>query len=254
MTTVDADHNKVISAIEAFLGDAAIKPNIDRLRQCFPPTAELLVAGGAIRNTIIELIHGKAPPTADIDLFVGGVTKDYPLEKYLAGENIRKTDLGGLRWLPPSGTYSYDISLLPNFIIIAKYKLAPTIDALLNSIDFTVNAAIYDVACKKFLEHGCLVAIKNRLIEFNTERMVSKLMLAYRIFLIRHKTGFLLSQRVFTFLKNQIDLTLLNDLKMLFIVKQGQRKAEDIISDFDHICRFHTYDEYIRQSHREILP
>ena len=164
----------------------------------------------------------------------------------MAGENIQKTDLGGLRWYPSSSNYAYDISLLPNFIIIEKYKLAPTLNNLLTSIDFTVNAVIYDVVYEKFYEQDCISSIKKRIIEFNNQRIASKLILAYRIFLIRHETDFLLSQRVFTYVKNQIDLDLLIDLKALFIGKQGKKKAEALLADYDHVCRFGEYSDYIR--------
>jgi len=246
MTTVGVDYNNIESAIQAFLGDADTKPNLDRLREYLPPKAGIFIAGGAIRNIIINIIHGNAPLTRDIDLFIGWIEKDYPLGKNLAGENIQKTDLGGLRWYPSSSDYVYDISLLPNFIIIDKYKLAPTINNLLTSIDFTVNAVIYDVVYKEFYEQGCISSIKKRIIKFNTQRFASKLMLAYRIFLIRHKTGFFLSQRVFTYVKSQIDLDLLIDLKTLFIAKQGKKKAEALMNDYDYICRFRKYSDYIK--------
>ena len=249
MTIFGADHKNIDSAVQAFLEGADVKPNFDRLRECLPPKADIFMAGGAIRNIIINIIHGNAPPTRDIDLFIGGVEKDYPLEKDLAGENIQKTDLGGLRWYPSSSGYAYDISMLPKFIIIEKYRLAPTMNTLLTSIDFTVNAVIFDVVRKKLYEQGCLSSIKKRIIEFNTQRFASKLILAYRIILIRHKTDFLLSQRVFAYVKNRIDLDLLNDLKTLFIEKQGKKTAEVLIADYDHICWFRKYSDYIRQSH-----
>lgn len=246
MTAIGVDHKNIDSAIQAFLKDADTKSNFGRLRECLPPEADIFMAGGSIRNIIINIIHGSAPITRDIDLFIGGVAKDYPLEKNLAGGNIQKTDLGGLRWHPSSSNYAYDISLLPNFIIIEKYKLAPTINNLLTSIDFTVNAVIYDVVYEKFYEQGCISSIKKRIIEFNTQRIASKVILAYRIFLIRHKTHFLLSQRVFTYVKNQIDLDLLIDLKALYIGKQGKKKAEALLADYDHVCRFGEYSDYIR--------
>ncbi len=245
MTPIGVEHKNIDSAIQTFLEDADAKPNLNRLRECLPPKADLFMAGGAIRNIIIKIIHGSAPPTCDIDLFIGGVEKDYPLEKALAGENTQITDLGGLRWYPSSSEYAYDISLLSKFIIIEKYQLAPTMNNLLTSIDFTVNAVIYDVVHKKIYEQGCLSSIKKQIIEFNTQRIASKLIRAYRIILIRHKTDFLLSQRVFTYIKSQIDLDLLNDLKVLFIQKQGKKITKALIADYDHVCRFRKYSDYI---------
>ncbi len=246
MTTADTDYKNIVSAIQAFLEEADAKPNFDRLRECLPPKADIFIAGGAIRNIIINIIHGSAPATPDIDLFIGGGERDFPLRKKLAGENIHKTDFGGLRWYPPSSDYAYDISLISNFIIIAKYGLAPTLHNLLASIDFTVNAVIYDVVREKFYEQDCISSIKKRIIEFNNQRLSSKLIRAYRIFLIRNKTDFSLSQRVFTYVKSQIDLDLLIDLKALYVGKQGKKKAEALLADYDHVCRFGEYSDYIR--------
>jgi len=71
--------------VKLSIGDAGrevytvIKQNLVRLRRRLPMGAGILIVGGAIRNIIIELIHGNAPETNDIDLFISGIPGDYPL-------------------------------------------------------------------------------------------------------------------------------------------------------------------------------
>jgi hypothetical protein len=233
MMTASSDHIKLKTQIKAFVSRPGIHRNLDTLRHCLPKSASILVVGGAIRNLLIEHIHGSAPQTDDIDLFVDGVPGEYPLENRLAGQNFHRTELDGLRWRPAKSNYAYDICLLPNFVVVAKYRLTPTVQNLLASIDFTVNAIGYDIDRHILHEHGCISAIKNRLIEFNTRRMVNKLLLAYRILLIHHKTGFQLSTEVQSFLKSQIDFDTLGRLKDLLKAKQGANAAKIILKDYD---------------------
>lgn len=118
-------------------------------------------------------------------------------------------EIGGLRWYPDNSPYTFDICLLSDFVLIAKYRLAPLWQSLLICIDFTMNAVIYDFIRKSLYERNCISDIRRSLLEFNTRRMAGKLLLAYRILLIRHKTGFALSPQVFSFIKTQIDLNTL---------------------------------------------
>ena len=239
------DTPQVISAIAAFLDEGQVAPHLDRLRRALPNDAKIYIAGGALRNIIMTLVRGQAPPTRDLDLFIGAVAKDYPLAKRLAAATLERTELGGLRWRPESSSYVYDICLLPNFHIIAKYRLAPTLSNFLATIDFTVNAVTFDINTHRFVERGCRSAIAHRLIDFNTTYMINKAILAYRIVLIRHKTGFRLTRPTFTFLKHQIDFNGLNTLRTMFIAKQGKAMAAGLIADYDRICAFNRYGDYI---------
>ena len=95
------NHKSVAAVANTYLQRIDIRSNLEVLRQYLPPTAEIFVAGGAIRNLVIEMIHGGAPPTYDIDLFIGGVAGDEPLIDRLSGLDVRSTELGGWRWHPP---------------------------------------------------------------------------------------------------------------------------------------------------------
>ena len=240
--------NKTEMALKALVSDPGIQTNLARLQHWLPEGADILIAGGAIRNIIIELIHGTALQTNDIDLFIRNVDGDYPLGDRLAGRNVQQTEFGGLRWHPRETNYSFDICLLPNFIMVAKFNLAPTTQNFLATIDLTVNAVIYDVANQILLERNCISAIKNRLIEFNTHLMLNKYMLAYRALLIRAKTDFLLSKQVFSFIKAQIDLNTLNRLIALIKTKQGIAAAKMILNDYERICSFSNHDDYVTSS------
>jgi len=231
------------AAVKAFVLQPGIQQNLDRLRHCLPVGADILIAGGAIRNIVMASILGNGPKTCDIDLFISGVPGEYPLENCLAGQNFHRTELGGLRWLPDEAKYVFDICLLPNFVMIAKYHLAPTVSNFLATIDLTVNAACYDIGRHQLDERGCVRAIKNRVIEFNTGCMLNKLLLAYRVLLIRHKTGFFLSDHVYSFVKDQIDLDTLNRLKDLLDAKQGATVAKKILCDYNRIINFRNHTE-----------
>ena len=240
------DRMRVESAADSFFSRPEILPRLDYLRACFPGEARFLVAGGAVRNLIIELIHGSAPATRDIDLFIAAVHKDFPLAQRMSAENIHPTELGGWRWCPPGCPYAFDLCLLPKFVIIAKYALAPTLENLLKSVDFTVNAVVYDVAGHRIFEHHCISDISRRVIEFNTRRMATKLLHAYRILLVRHKTGFRLSQKVFSFVRGQLDVDTLRSLKQLLLSKQGEQTTQLILTEYDRICHCATYGEYLK--------
>jgi hypothetical protein len=238
----------IASAVSSFFDRPQILAGLDYLRACFPAGARFLVAGGAIRNLIIELIHGSAPATRDIDLFIAAVDKDFPLPQELTAENIHPTELGGWRWQPSGCPYAFDLCLLPNFAIIAKYGLAPTLENLLHSVDFTVNAVVYDVTDRRMFEHGCISDISRRVIEFNTRRMATKLLHAYRILLVSHKTGFRLSEKVFSFVRGQLDVDTLSSLKQLLSSKQGAQTSRLILNEYDRICRCADYGEYLKLS------
>jgi len=240
------NHKSVAAVVSTYLQRIDIRANLELLRRRLPPTAEMFFAGGAIRNLVIEMIHGGAPPTYDIDLFIGGVAGDEPLIDRLSGLDVRPTELGGWRWHPPESALAYNFCLLPNFIIIAKYRLAPTLANLLSSIDLTVNAVIYDIFSKKLYENRCINSIEQRIIDFNTRRLASQLLIVYRILLIHHKIGFRLSEQIFAFLKLQNNLETINALKPLLINKQGKAKTRAILAEYDRICRFHSYTDYLR--------
>lgn len=240
------NHQSVATEVNAYLQKIDILTHLELLRRRLPQNAEMLVAGGAIRNLAIEMIHGGAPPTRDIDIFIGGVSASDHLRDRLSGLDVRPTELGGWHWQPAGSAMTYDFCLLSKFIIIAKYRLAPTLSNLLASIDLNVNAAVYDISNGKLYENEFISSIKKRIIDFNTRRLVNKLLLVYRILLIHHKIGFRLSERVFSYLRFQNDLDSLNALKQLLVNKQGKSKSGAILAEYDRICRFHSYTDYLR--------
>jgi len=234
----------VESAVKQFISRPDTSAVINRLCDNLPKGAVLYLVGGAIRNLIIRLVFGSAPQTGDIDLFISGLPDDFSLTGLLEGEVFDKTDLGGVRWHPKSSDVTFDLCLLPKFVLVQKYRLQPTLENLLNCIDFTINAIVFDVAAGKLYERKCTEAIENRCMDFNTYRFYTKQLLAYRILLIRRKTGFMLSEKIFSYMKHQISLSDLSDLKALFKQKLGKNKASVLMSDYDNLCSFGNYAEY----------
>jgi hypothetical protein len=242
----------IVLAVERFFQRSEIHGSLEYLSDRLPGSAEIVVAGGSIRNAIIELLHGHAPLTRDIDLFIGGLDSDFCLSDVLENQTVEPTALKGLRWYPVSSGLVFDLCLLPDFVVIDTYHLEPTMDNLLSGIDFTVNAILYDFRRKTLVEKGCTAAVRDRVIDFNSRLIPDKRLIAYRILLISHKTGFNLSERVFQFIKMRLELAALTHIKKLFRAKVGKRMAIAIMGDYDDLCKYPSYDAYL--AGRDVRP
>ena len=159
----------------------------------------------------------------------------------------RPTDLKGLRWQPESSAYAHDLCLLPDFLVIHTYRLDPTMENLLAGIDFTINAIIYDYRRRTLVEYGCLAAIRDRIIDFNSRLIPDKSLIAYRILLMAHKTGFRLSEMVFQYLTQRLDVETLVRLKRSLRAKQGKREAIAIMRELDRFCKHGSYAVYLKR-------
>ncbi|MFO8083806.1 MAG: hypothetical protein R6U27_05750 [Desulfobacterales bacterium] len=223
--------------------DDIIKPLKFLILSC-PQKACLLIVGGALRNFIISQIYGKAPATKDIDMVIGGLGENYPLEKMLEKEKYKHTDFGGIRWYPKESCYSFDLSLLENFLPIAKFKLEPNVDNLLATIDFDVNALMFDIKNSLFYEKGALKAVREKTIGFNAAKTYHRGLLAYRLLLIRHKIGFYLSREAFRFIRTTVDLETVLWIQRTLKSKVDKQLRKAVLADYDRICMSKNYDEY----------
>ena len=218
---------------------------LEYLQHCLPARARLFVAGGAIRNLLIQRMHGSSPVTRDIDLFIGNLGPDVSLACALDGQQTDLTDLRGIRWQPETSGLAFDICRLCDFVIIKTYQLAPSLDNLLQTLDFTANAVVFEVGARQLYENGCLAAIQARCLDFNTTHCIDKVLLAYRVLLIRFKTGFILADRVFAFLKYNLDIDTLRPLRGLLAGKQGRETAAAVMADYNRICHYADYRDYL---------
>ncbi len=238
---------RIAVAVNNFFTGDQVAACLKLLRSRLPAQAGIYVAGGAIRNLIIGCLHGHRPATHDIDVFIDGLSADFRLERALRAERTEHTELGGIRWYPEPPRHVWDLWLLPNFIIIKNFNLAPTIAALLENIDFNVNAVIYDPFGQCLQEKGCLRAIRRKALDFNTLRIADNAMIAYRILLVRHKTDFTLSERMFAFLKNRLDLDALIHLRGLLIYKMGKAQGKEILKEFNSVITCRDYAAYLQR-------
>ncbi len=218
----------VESAIADILEGPDVRPHLAFLRSRLPREARMHLVGGAIRNRVIELVSGDAPKTGDLDIFIDGLPGEHPFEELLAGQAFESTDLGGVRWRPASSDYAFDLCPLSKFIILVKNHLSATVENLLACIDFTANAAVFDIEEQRLHESHCIAAVENRLLDFNTTRFITKLLLSYRIVLIGYKTGFTLSKGLFAYLKNQVDVDTLSNLKSVLKQKVGKKTGKSL--------------------------
>jgi hypothetical protein len=235
----------ISAVIRQFFSSPDQSEPIDYLRRRLPETATLYVVGGSIRDLVIRMVFGNAPNTGDIDIFIKGLADNFSLANQLEGESTEDTDLGGIRWHPKSSGMAFDLCMLQKFLPLKKYLMAATRQNLLDSIDFTINSIVYEINTGNLYEHNCISSIEKRCLGFNTHRYYTKKLLAYRILLLRHKVGFIVSDEVFSFLKYQLSLSELTDLNALFKRKDGKKTAKAMIADYNRICSFGNYADYM---------
>ncbi len=237
--------------IAEFVSQENISKPLNFLIDSFPQNACFLIIGGALRNFIIRLMYGDSAVTHDIDIVIGSLEKNFSMEKVFAEENVKNTDFGGLRWYPIGSVFSFDLSLLDNFLPIKKFHLEPEIDNLLATIDFDVNTLIFEVKKNKLYEQGAITAIKEKTIGFNAKKTYDKRLLAYRLLLIRHKIGFYPSREAFRFLRTAVDLDMILWVKKTLESRVSKEQLNLILADYDRICLYKNYDDYKKQ---EKLP
>ena len=240
----------IVPAVERFFQRPEIRGNLEFLSSRLPASAEIFVAGGSIRNLIIDVLHGHAPPTRDIDIFIGGLDHDFSLSGVLRDQAAEPTDLKGMRWYPVASALAYDLCRLADFVVIDTGHLEPTMENLLSGIDFTVNAVIYDYSRKMLFESGCAEAVRDRVIDFNSRLIPDKQLIAYRILLMAYKTGFNLSRPVFRYVKTQLDVATVIQLKGLFRAKVGKAMAAAIMGEYNALCKYPSYDAYLADRNR----
>ncbi len=123
---------------------------------------------------------------------------------------------------------------------------------LLATIDFTVNALLFDVKNSRFYEKGALEAIREKVVGFNAKKTYDKGLLAYRLLLIRHKIGFYLSREAFGFLRTAVDLDTVLWIKKTLKGKVDRRLCREVLADYDRICMSANYEEY--KMNEKVLP
>jgi hypothetical protein len=240
------DKKAIEETIEGFISQPSIREALARLADALPEDAVVYLVGGALRNLTIGVFHGQCPSIDDVDLFIGGVADNMHLSELMPDAALTHTDLGGVRWNPQGSPCPIDICLLKDFIIIKKYGLAPHLDNLLGTLDFTMNAMAYDIRERRLHQRNAFVHIRSRTMEFNTRKLYTKTTIAYRTLLLRHKTNFILSHDVFDFMKQEVDLETLTEVKQILRARFGKRKGRIILRDYDRICSFGSFEDYTR--------
>jgi len=237
-------------AVGRFLQQPGIRGNLDLLTRRLPDAADIYVVGGALRNIIIDRVHGKAPLTRDVDVFIGGLDRGFDLAAILRDQKVAPTDLKGIRWYPASSPLAYDICLLPDFLVIDAYRLDPNLVNLLRSVDFTINAIVYDIRRRKLFEMGCTAAVRQRRIDFNCRLIPDKRLIAYRIFLMAHKTGFELARPVFQFVKQQLELESVSEVRRIVRAKTERATAAAVMALYDELGRCPSFEAYLARRFR----
>jgi|GEM_PF-587395 len=237
----------LVQAVVRFLERHGARDGLAWLTCHLPGTAQIFVAGGALRNIVMAAVYGRSPPTRDIDCFIGGLPETFSLPDILVHQPAEPTDLKGMRWHPAGSDLVFDLCRLSDFVVIDTAGWAPTLDNLLAGIDFTMNAIAYDVHRHRLVERGCRAAIRERTIAFNSGMIPDKGLIAYRILLMAHKTGFALAPPVFAFLRQQVALETLVQVKGLLRAKQGKAAAQAIMADYNRLCRFPSHSAYLAE-------
>jgi len=241
------DRTGLEKRVNRFLSQPTVDAAIGELYRRLPPAAAIYLVGGAIRNLAIGAIHGYQPEIRDLDLFINRVGKDTVLSERFPADRFETTDLGGIRWQPEGCGYDMDLCLMRDFVVLVKLRLSPTLDHLLETLDFTMNTLVYDLKRKRLYERNAFSDIRRRLLEFNTRTFYTRLATCYRALLLRHKTGFIFSEAVFRFLRSEVDIDTLIEARRLFRGRHGKVMAEALLDYYDRVCTSHGYDDYLNQ-------
>lgn len=245
------DTERLRKCIVAFFSQPEIEVPLRLLRRELPRRTEVYVLGGALRNIIIGEMHGVRPPIGDIDLFLDNLDAAYPLNRLFATEKHEVAELGGIRWYPPKTSLRFDVCLISDFIGIKTFGLSPSIETLLDATDFSVNAIVYNVATHEIIDRKSIDSIRERTIHFNAERIVNRVILSYRVFMIRYKIGFLLAEPVFNFVKRHMDLDTQLQFKACLGEKLQLEMKDAVLADYRRITAYPTYADYLdAETHR----
>lgn len=242
------DKKSITRSIDRLINSRNVRGPLHYLRTSLPEDAEIYIVGGAIRDVIIEESHGTGPRTVDIDVFIGNLQAGFDPADIFSEGRFKFTDLGGVRWRPEDTDLPFDICLLPDFVILKKYHLEPNVKNLLTTIDYTVNTAIFDCQRRALHERNCIADVCRRYIDFNTRLFYNKESTAFRSLVLRFKTGFKLSESVFYFLKNDINVEILEFLTNIFRARFGRKKTKALLDDYDRIIGYRDYNDYVQRA------
>jgi len=123
---------RIQDAILAFLSEGPVADAFETLLNTLEPDTDVFIVGGALRNLAMEVLHGTAPPTEDIDIFLGNC------DSLPSVSPVTVTALGGIEWRPKACPLSFDLCLLEDFVILQAYRMPPSLENFLASIDFTM--------------------------------------------------------------------------------------------------------------------
>ncbi len=129
-------------------------------------------------------------------------------------------------------------------MIFKKYGIQPSLQNLLSAVDFTFNAIAYDRKSARLHQTCSLQAIAQRRLDFNSKWILSRKVIAYRVLLLRFKTGFILSEAVFDFLKTNVDVEVLTFVKNLLQTRLPPDTVKAVLDDYRRISGFKDYEQY----------
>ena len=244
----------VVRSVERFFHRPELRSSLNLLHRRLPETAQMFITGGALRNLIIERFHGHRPEIRDIDIFIDGLAPDFSIGGMLEDQQTELTDLKGIRWHPQVSDLAFDLCRLMDFLVIREGHLPANLENLLNGIDFTMNAVIFEPFQSRLIEKGCTRAVRHRVIDFNSRIIPDRYLIAYRILLMGYKIGFFFSEPVFQYVRSHLDLDALNHLKKLFAAKIGKRAANAIMAEYAALCRFPAYADYMNSRSNSSNP
>ncbi len=244
----NAHHRVFADRIAAFLDQDEIRIPLLHLEKRLPQDAQVYIVGGSLRDLVIRECHGSGPASEDIDLFIGNLADEFDLKSRMGSERCRPSELGGVRWLPDHSRYAFDLSRLQDFVVFRKFHLEPNLENLLAAVDFTFNAIVYDRKLATLHERRCVQAIVRRLLDFNSTMIYNRETTAYRALLLRFKTGFILSEAVFGFLKAHVDVEVLKFVKNLLFARFPRDRAKAVLDDYLRISGFKDYSRYRRDA------
>jgi hypothetical protein len=160
------------------------------------------VFGGWVRDTIYDL-HAMplGGPPRDIDLVVRGIEVGDLLQRLPS--DVRPTIFGGVQ--SGAGPLAFDIWPLHETFLIHYLHLDPTFENLLQSTDFTINAALFfppqGTYPSQIMDGGTLEALRTRTLDFNCTSLPFPVMQCARLAAYAGKLSLHLSPAVRAFMQ-----------------------------------------------------
>jgi tRNA nucleotidyltransferase/poly(A) polymerase len=123
---------------------------------------KIWLIGGALSRNLNQLVHGVPQLSFDFDFVV---EKPHEIIRLPFGWMIKKNSFGNPKFI--NKNFSIDFVPINNIKHLIEENLEPTIENVLKSAPFTIQALAYDTQTKKIIDKGGFDALQNKIFKIN---------------------------------------------------------------------------------------